>query len=349
MRHAHYELARDEALALLAAAEFVQVATLTPDGKPLLRALHAVVFEGAIWFHASPDGEKASSIGQLAVAGAERVITSIPSYFIDPLRACPATTYYESVQAHGRLSRVEDRAGKARMLQAFMGKYQPEAGFAPIEPDSRFYANMLDYLLIGRIEIERLEGKRKLGQNRSSKQLAGVLEGLWRRGAPGDDRAIEALLAANPSLLVPEFLRGPDALRLHCALEARHVEAAVELVAGEYWNHGMSRETLAKAHLGASAWVGATDSQGRLLATARAVSDGAKFAYVADVAVARDRRGRGLGKALLSLLLDHPSVRHVRGVRLGTADAMELYRGFGFVETSSIQRPYRSVDMLLVR
>lgn len=349
MRHPHYELDETQALELLAAASTVHLATTTSAGAPVLRALHAVVLDGAVWFHGSPDGEKADVVGQPAVVSAEQVITAIPSYFVDAKRACPATTYYRAVQAHGRVTRAEDRTDKARALAALMAKHQPEGGFAPLEPESPLYANMLDYLLILRVPIERLDGKCKLGQNRSPKQLTQIIERLWQRGAPGDDHAIEALRAANPAVPEPEFLRAPAQLRLHCALGERHVESAVELVAGEYWNAGISRETLAQAHRGASAWVGACDASGRLVATARAVSDGAKFAYIADVAVAREGRGSGVGKALLRLLLDHPSLRRVQGVRLGTADATEFYRAFGFTETSRIKRSFTSVEMLLLR
>jgi len=349
MRHAHYELGTEQALALLAGADTVHLATTTAAGEPVLRALHSVVLDGAIWFHGSPEGEKAGVAGQPAVVSAEEVITSIPSYFVDPLRACPATTYYRAVQVHGRITRAEDRTQKARVLEALMAKHQPEGGFSALEPDSPLYANMLDHLLILRVPIERLDGKCKLGQNRSPKQLARIVERLWRRGAAGDDHAIEAIRAANPDLPDPEFLRGPPGVRLHAALDSRHVQSALDLLAGEYWNTGISSETLARAHLHASAWIGARDGSGRLLATARAVSDRAKFAYIADVAVARECRGSGLGTALMRLLLDHPAVRDVPGVRLGTADAMEFYRQLGFTETSKVQRPFVSVDMLLLR
>lgn len=349
MRHVHYELDARQALDLLSGASTVHLATTTATGAPVLRALHAVVLDGAVWFHGSPDGEKADVIGQPAVVSAEHVITSIPSYFVDARRACPATTYYRAVQVHGRVARADDRAQKARVLTALMAKHQPEGGFEPLEPGVPLYANMLDHLLIFGVVIERLEGKCKLGQNRSPKQLQRIVERLWQRGAPGDTSAIEALLAVNSALPLPEFLRGPEGLRLHCALDPRDLDSAVDLVMNEYWNVGLARPLLEQAHLGSSAWVGARDSDGRLVATARAVTDGAKFAYIADVAVARDRRGAGVGKSVLRLLLDHPAVRNVKSVRLGTGDATEFYRHFGFMETSRVQRGFASVDMMLLR
>lgn len=56
-------------------------------------------------------------------------------------------------------------------------------------------------------------------------------------------------------------------------------------------------------------------------------------------------RGRGLGKALIRLLLDHPAVRGARRVLLGTRDAQAFYRGFGFAERGARS----SVEMVLER
>jgi ribosomal protein S18 acetylase RimI-like enzyme len=64
---------------------------------------------------------------------------------------------------------------------------------------------------------------------------------------------------------------------------------------------------------------------------------------------APERRGRGIGEAIVRLLTDHPGVRRARRVHLGTRDAMAFYERLGFVAKASIARPYASTDMLLVR
>ncbi len=84
------------------------------------------------------------------------------------------------------------------------------------------------------------------------------------------------------------------------------------------------------------------DETGALVATARAIADGGKYAWVYDVCVRGDWRGRGLGKAVTRLLLEHPAVRSCRVVRLGTRDAQSLYAGFGFV-------PLATTELLLRR
>jgi GNAT superfamily N-acetyltransferase len=68
---------------------------------------------------------------------------------------------------------------------------------------------------------------------------------------------------------------------------------------------------------------------------ARIVTDRATFAYLADVFVLEEHRGRGLGKWLMRVVLSHPDLRGLRRWMLATADAHALYRGHGFRELGS--------------
>jgi GNAT superfamily N-acetyltransferase len=63
---------------------------------------------------------------------------------------------------------------------------------------------------------------------------------------------------------------------------------------------------------------------------ARVVTDGATFAYLADVFVVPAERGRGLGKWLMSVIVAHPDLQDLRRWLLATRDAHALYAGFGF-------------------
>jgi GNAT superfamily N-acetyltransferase len=81
-----------------------------------------------------------------------------------------------------------------------------------------------------------------------------------------------------------------------------------------------------------SAWrvVGAYDGgTGAQIGFARAVSDGVCDAYLADVIVAPDARGRGAGKLLVRTMIDEGPGRGFRWM-LFTGDAHGLYSRFGF-------------------
>ena len=63
---------------------------------------------------------------------------------------------------------------------------------------------------------------------------------------------------------------------------------------------------------------------------ARIVSDLTTFAYLADVYVLEAHQGQGLGKMLISAVMDHPDLQGLRRMMLATHDAHGLYRQYGF-------------------
>src|SRR6185437_2658436 len=344
-----------EAVALMARAPVVHLASTTAEGEPILRTVNAVVVRGAVCFHGAPAGEKVEAVGRPAVVAAEEIVAPLPSYFVDPERACPATTLYRSAQAHGALCRVDAPEQKAEILAALMAKYQPEGGHVPIDAHHPLYEKAIAGLMVLAVPLERLDGKAKLAQNRRPEERTTIMERLWERGQPGDPAAIEAIREGSPGTPDPAFLcppaSAPDVV-LTCAPRPFDADAAADLVADAYWNLGTPRDAVVRAHLGSSAWVGARDGAGRLVATARAIGDEAKRAWIYDVMVAPPWRGRGLGQAIVRLLLDHPAVRHTRRVYLGTRDAQAFCVRLGFgdrMELETLRRSYVSTEMVLLR
>lgn len=103
-----------------------------------------------------------------------------------------------------------------------------------------------------------------------------------------------------------------------------------------YWAEGRSRETVERSisnSLCFGVYVG-----GRQVGFARVITDKAVFAYLADVFVIAEFRGRGIGKALVRAVLAHPDLQTLRSFMLGTRDAHGLYEPFGF---NSIREPER--------
>lgn len=99
-----------------------------------------------------------------------------------------------------------------------------------------------------------------------------------------------------------------------------------------YWGRWRSRadfdRQLATAWRVVGGYVGHTGAQ---VAFARAVSDGVSDAYLADVYVHPDHRGQGLGRRLVSTMVDNGPGARFRWT-LATLDAHELYRSYGFAE-----------------
>jgi GNAT superfamily N-acetyltransferase len=76
----------------------------------------------------------------------------------------------------------------------------------------------------------------------------------------------------------------------------------------------------------------------RQVGFARVISDYATFAYLADVFVVEDFRGKGLAAWMMQCIVEHPELQGLRRWSLLTRDAHELYRKFGFRELSAPER-----------
>ena len=336
-------LSQSDTLALFRRLKLVHLAASGQRG-PVLRTVHPIVFDGELYFHGSPKGEKMELLDQPAMLTCEDLLATIPSTWIHPERACPATSYFYSAHAHGALVGIEDVQVKAVVLQQMMQDYQPGGEYRTITATDPMYAAAVRGIAVVKLADAVLIGRRKVGQNRPAPTRMAVMRHLWERGKGTDLRAVDAMIDAVPEQL-PAFLRGPGGERFVVAPSEGDVGGAVELLHGTYWNGGVPEDVLGQAQLGSAAWIVARDGDA-VVATARAVSDGAKYAYVMDVCVREDRRGRGLGKQLIALLLDHPAVRTCRRVELHTKDAMPVYEHFGF---GPMVDPGWRVGMRLVR
>ncbi|MGH2921296.1 MAG: GNAT family N-acetyltransferase [Gaiellaceae bacterium] len=95
-----------------------------------------------------------------------------------------------------------------------------------------------------------------------------------------------------------------------------------------YWARGRPRETVERLVREASRVVGLYEGE-RQIGFARTVSDGQSFAYLADVYVLPDYRGRGLGVELVREAVENGPFADRRWL-LHTEDAHSLYEKFGF-------------------
>jgi len=106
-----------------------------------------------------------------------------------------------------------------------------------------------------------------------------------------------------------------------------------------YWAKGIPLEVLEKSIENSLCF--GVYHQGRQVGFARVVTDYATTAYVGDVFIIESYRGRGLGKRLIKTIVDHPELEGLRLWFLGTRDAHDLYRKYGFkkvAETPAMER-----------
>jgi GNAT superfamily N-acetyltransferase len=97
-----------------------------------------------------------------------------------------------------------------------------------------------------------------------------------------------------------------------------------------YWALGRDRETVARAFAGSLPFGVYRPGDDRQVAVARAVTDGATFAWLCDVYVDRAARGLGLCTWLAGAVRDHLAELGVRRILLATNDAHDVYARAGF-------------------
>lgn len=103
-----------------------------------------------------------------------------------------------------------------------------------------------------------------------------------------------------------------------------------------YWCKGIPYATFRKS-FDHSFCIGIV-RDGRQIGFARLITDFATFGYLADVFVEEAHRGHGLSKKMMEVLFDLDWVKGLRGIKLQTADAHELYRQYGFNECKFPER-----------
>jgi len=99
-----------------------------------------------------------------------------------------------------------------------------------------------------------------------------------------------------------------------------------------YWAKGRSMETV-KRSVENSLCFGVYEND-KQVGFARVVTDYSVFAWLMDVFILEEHRGRGYSKQLMSAIISHPDLQNLMRWGLGTEDAHGLYKQFGFTALS---------------
>ncbi|HEX7845330.1 MAG TPA: GNAT family N-acetyltransferase [Chitinophagaceae bacterium] len=103
-----------------------------------------------------------------------------------------------------------------------------------------------------------------------------------------------------------------------------------------YWAEGISKETVIRSVEGSLVFGLYHDD--KQIGFARMITDNATFAYLADVFISPEFRGRGLSKWLVKVILSQPGLQGLRRILLATKDAHGLYSQFGFTPLTIPER-----------
>ncbi len=108
------------------------------------------------------------------------------------------------------------------------------------------------------------------------------------------------------------------------------------LTNSSYWAAGISKETVERSINGSLCF--SMLHGDKQVGFARVITDEATFAYLADVFVLNEYRGKGLSKWLMQTIINYPTIQCLRRFMLSTKDAHGLYAQYGFKPLNNVER-----------
>ena len=106
------------------------------------------------------------------------------------------------------------------------------------------------------------------------------------------------------------------------------IDAVHAFLSRSYWSEGIPKEVVVRA-IANSLCFGVYEDT-RQVGFARVITDCTTFAYLCDVYILDEYRGRGLSRWLMETICNHPNLQNLRRFSLVTRDAHGLYAKFGF-------------------
>lgn len=134
-----------------------------------------------------------------------------------------------------------------------------------------------------------------------------------------------------------ELARRDDGLVVSDDKSLLDIDRIAVWLAASYWANERDRATIEKS-IANSYPVGVYSPDGEQVALARATTDYATFAWIGDVVVDEQWRGKGIGTWMMQTLVDELRSQGVPRFVLGTRDAHGVYEKVGF-------GPLRVVDV----
>jgi GNAT superfamily N-acetyltransferase len=129
-----------------------------------------------------------------------------------------------------------------------------------------------------------------------------------------------------------------DTYDISCEPARLDLEAIHAFLSQSYWSSGIPRAVVERAI--ANSLCFGVFHRDRQVGFARVITDKAAFAYLADVYILAEHRGKGLSRRLMEAIVGHPDLQGLRRMLLATRDARALHAKFGF-------RPLAAPDRIM--
>ncbi len=180
LRRKMRELTLEQALEVIAAAEYATLATCDREGYPYAVPISPVLEGDHIYFHATgiPGGRKEDNMladPNVSLAFVSKSFTLGSCYSVD----------YASAIVRGRAKKVETEEEKRHAFDLILKRYAP---FNSAERNAIQMKVRGPYAVIWRIEIDHIDGKARAANEwipgRSPTMLQDTCTSAWLQGAP---------------------------------------------------------------------------------------------------------------------------------------------------------------------
>lgn len=102
-----------------------------------------------------------------------------------------------------------------------------------------------------------------------------------------------------------------------------------------YWAKGRSKVIIQKS-IKNSICFGVYTTANKQVGFGRVITDYAVFAWLLDVFIVEEERGRGLSKLLMEEIMNHEDLQGLKRWGLNTKDAHSLYAKYGFKQLANV-------------
>lgn len=131
---------------------------------------------------------------------------------------------------------------------------------------------------------------------------------------------------------------------IHLSTDKTHLDIKMihEFLTETYWAKGRTKEdveTSIKNCLCYGVYI-----ENKQIGFARIVTDYVVFAYLMDVFILPEFRGKGYSKQLMKVINEEPKLKSCKVWMLKTSDAHKLYQQFGYTE---LKQPEKVMERLL--
>jgi N-acetylglutamate synthase-like GNAT family acetyltransferase len=96
-----------------------------------------------------------------------------------------------------------------------------------------------------------------------------------------------------------------------------------------YWAKGRTKELVQKS-IDNSFCFGVYKENEEQVGFSRVITDFVTFAYISDLFILEEYRGKGLSKLLVENIMNHEKLQNIKRTMLATEDAHGLYKQYGF-------------------